>query len=165
MPQLYLIRHGIAVERDLYPTDEERPLTEKGRQKTVQVAKRLHQLGLRFDLILTSPLVRACQTGEILQAASLSSHLENSPFLAPGGEIESWIAWWEKWQRKVGGDRLAVVGHQPDLGNWAEMLVWGTAQEKLDLKKAGIIGLSLPKTGTPLGRSQMFWLTAPKWLL
>lgn len=65
--ELYLIRHGIAAERGTYPKDEERPLTEKGRAKTQKVAQRLYALGLRFDFILTSPLVRARQTAEILK--------------------------------------------------------------------------------------------------
>jgi phosphohistidine phosphatase len=44
--ELYLIRHGIAAERDAYANDEERPLTDKGRQKTGQVAKQLRERGL-----------------------------------------------------------------------------------------------------------------------
>jgi len=163
--KLFLIRHGIAAERGSYTNDAKRPLTEEGRQKTAQVAQRLHHLGLKFDLLLTSPLVRARQTAEILQDAGLSLHLEEFAALAPDGEIQDWISWLEFWRDRTQRNQLALVGHQPDLGNWAEVLVWGEAKEKLVVKKAGVIGLELPKTGTPIGQSQLFWLSSPKWLL
>jgi len=60
---------------------------------------------------------------------------------------------------------LALVGHQPDLGNWAETLVWGYAKEKLVLKKAGVIGINIPDTGSPIGKSELFLLTSPKWVI
>jgi phosphohistidine phosphatase len=56
------------------------------------------------------------------------------------------------------------VGHQPDLTDWAEQLIWGEIREKLILKKAGIIGLSVPPLASPLGQCQLFLLTSPKWL-
>jgi phosphohistidine phosphatase len=162
--KLYLIRHGIAADKGTYASDSERPLTDKGRRETEKVAKRLQQLGLRFDLILTSPLVRSRQTAEILTAAKLSERIEASDYLAPNGDIYSWLRWLEG-RTDNSGRCLALVGHQPNLSHWAEILVWGDAKEALVLKKAGVIGLSLPETGTPVGKSQMFLLTAPKWLL
>lgn len=162
--KLYFIRHGIAVDRQEGDRDEDRPLTEEGHRKTKQVAKRLHQMDIAFDLILTSPLVRARQTAEILKTAGLSSQIEESVFLAPNGDISSWLSWLETWLQ-AGGTSLALVGHQPDLANWAEIFVWGEAREALVLKKAGIIGLMLPDTGLPVGQSLLFWLTAPKFLL
>lgn len=162
--ELYIIRHGIAADHGTYSNDDDRPLTSEGRQKTEKVAKRLDQLGLRFDLIQTSPLVRALQTAKILQSVGLSSQLLETPHLAPGGNIQAWISELEEW-RSSKNTRLALVGHQPSLTNWAEILIWGEAQEKLVLKKAGVIGLTLPKTGSPIGNSQMFWLSPPKFLL
>lgn len=164
--ELYLLRHGIAADRENYTNDEERPLTNKGRQKTNMVAKRLYDLGLRFDAILTSPLVRARQTAELLQAVGLSSQVEESPYLAPSADIHLSLSWLDKWRSQVSnGKGLALVGHQPDLGRWAEILVWGEDKEKLTLKKAGIIGLTIPETGSLVGQGQLFWLTAPKFLL
>ena len=161
--ELYLIRHGIAVERTNDVEDEKRSLTQVGHQKTRQVAKRLQELSLQFDLILTSPLVRSRQTAEILRTSGLSSEVEESTYLAPGGDINAWLKSLE--QRHQLPETLALVGHQPDLGQWAEILIWGEARDKLLLKKAGIIGLTLPKTGSLVGRSQLFWLTPPKFLL
>lgn len=164
--ELYLIRHGIAVEQNADTNDQERPLTDAGRKKNHKVAKQLRKNGLKFNLILTSPLVRAKETAVILQKVGLSSQIEELTSLAPDGNIQDWVSWLQKWQQNPPQDRcLAIVGHQPNLGNWAETLVWGKAQEKLILKKAGVIGLNLPETETPIGRSQLFLLTSPKWLL
>ena len=164
--ELYLIRHGIAAEPEDYATDEERPLTAKGRKKTSKVAKKLFKQRLHFNLILTSPLVRAKETAVILQDNGLSSHVVELTCLAPDGDIRDWISWLEEWRQNAAKERgLALVGHQPNLGNWAQTLVWGNAQEKLLLKKAGVIGLNIPDNGTPIGQSQLFLLTSPKWLL
>jgi len=164
--ELYLIRHGIAVDRGSNISDEERTLTAQGRQKTQQVAHRLEHLGLRFDLILTSPLVRSRQTAEILQNQGLSRQLEEASTLAPGGDIQDWLGWLGQWQQTTPVSWvLALVGHQPNLAQWAEILVWGEARDAIDLKKAGIIGLKLPKTKSPVGHSRLFWLTQPKFLL
>jgi len=160
--ELYLIRHGIATERDDELKDEERTLTTKGRQKTQKVAKRLRQLELRFALILTSPLMRSRQTAEILRANGLSSQIEESASLAPDGSIETWLSWLNQWQSSSGSSALALVGHQPNLGQWAEMLIWGQVRNSIVLKKAGVVGLMLPENDSPLGQSQLFWLTPPK---
>ncbi len=161
---LYLIRHGLAGEHGSYANDNERPLTEEGKQKTRQVARRLVALSLEFDLILTSPLVRAKQTAEILMDSGLGKRLEEFSPLAPEGSIEDWLKWLSSWKSGKTGC-LALVGHEPGLSTWAETLIWGEARGAIELKKAGIIGLLLPTTGSPVGHSQLFWLTPPRFLL
>ncbi len=162
--ELYLIRHGLAVERGTYVNDDERPLTQDGIRKTRRVAKRLFELNIRFSLILTSPLPRARQTADILQTYRLSAQIEESPTLAPGGDLAIWLSWLQNW-RQAGGDCLALVGHEPDLGEWAETLIWGSARQNLIVKKAGVIGLLLPEVESPVGRSQLFWLAPPRLML
>lgn len=163
--EIYLIRHGIAQERRDDIKDEERKLTKEGQHKTEKVALRLMELGLKFDLILTSPLVRAQQTAEILIKAGLSKNIEESAHLAPGGDISKWINEWLSHKNYSSETKIALVGHEPDLGNWAEILVWGESKGNLVLKKAGMIGIKAPEKGDALGCSQMFWLTPPKYLL
>ncbi|BAY17646.1 phosphohistidine phosphatase SixA [Nostoc sp. HK-01] len=163
--ELYLIRHGIAQEREVGIKDEERELTKEGRQKTEKVAQRLLHLNFKFDLIVTSPLTRARQTAEILIATGLSSHLEESTHLAPGGHLSSWLSYWLEPKNYAPNTQLALVGHEPDLSSWAEILLWGEIKGCLVLKKAGMIGVKLPEADSVVGRSQMFWLTPPKYLL
>ena len=163
--ELYLIRHGIAAERGIYVNDAERPLTDKGRQKTQKIAQSLYDIGLRLDLILTSPLIRASQTAEILHNVGLTQQVEVSSHLAPEGKIQDWLDWLSQWRNGSSEKYLALVGHQPNLGYWAELLVWGQITGQMIVKKAGVIGINLPNTETPIGNSTLFLLTSPKYLL
>jgi phosphohistidine phosphatase len=162
--ELYLIRHGIAAERGTYANDDERPLTAQGRKRMCQVAKRLRGLGLTLDPILSSPLTRAQQTAEVLLDAGFGPTLEIVDFLAPEGSMDDWLNWLAN-QQQVPGSNLALVGHEPDLGSWAEQLVWGSTRGSLNLKKGGVIGLRLPDGGSPIGNSSLFWLAPPRFLL
>src|SRR5437870_5294631 len=83
---LFLLRHGLAVERTLpgFKLDSDRPLTPAGRRKIGRLATLLSRLDLRFDLILTSPYVRARQTAEIVaEALHLHKSLALSTSLTP----------------------------------------------------------------------------------
>lgn len=162
--ELYIIRHGLAGDHGSYANDEQRPLTDEGQQKTRQVAKRLQALGLKFDWILTSPLVRARQTAEILRDVGLGADLEESGLLAPEGRLQDWLSWYKQWQESD-GKCLALVGHEPNLSAWAEQLIWGDVRHHLVLKKAGVVGINLPDRGSPLGMGELFWLTPPRLLL
>ena len=163
--EVYLIRHGIAVERSPNLQDELRPLTQIGREKTGKVARKLGNLGVKFDLILTSPLVRAKETAEILRDAGLSREIVEFSALAPNGDLKDWLNWCLESRYNKTINYLAMVGHQPDLGYWAEKLLWGKSQEKLVIKKAGVVGLKLADEQTPIGNSELFLLTSPKWFV
>ena len=163
--EIYLIRHGIAAERGTYTNDRERPLVAKGINKTQKVAEKLQSIGIEFDLILSSPLVRAFQTAEILLKAGLSSTLDTFTPLEPGGNIKDWLQWLQEMRSQNSLNQLALVGHQPDLGNWAEMLVWGSIRNQVIVKKAGIVGLRLPDSKEIVGHSELFLLTSPKWFI
>lgn len=163
--ELYLIRHGIAQEHSLKLPDGDRQLTSKGKDKTQLIAQRLQAIGVEFDLILTSPLVRAQQTAQILMNRGLSPHLETFFPLAPGQEIGVALMQLAEEYRHRSHRCLALVGHQPDLGNWAEYLLFSSAQGKLVVKKAGIIGLNLPNLDCAPGQGELFLLTPPRWLI
>ena len=168
MPSLYLIRHGLAEDRENYDDDSQRPLTDEGRKKTKQVAKRLHDLGLRFDLLQTSPLVRAQQTSEIF--ASIFSDCPVQPIseLSPEGSFEDWqkrLTAWLAQHPQPARASLGIIGHEPDLTTWAEMLIWGESKGSLVLKKAGIIGLVLPEAQPWTAKSILFLSIPPKLLI
>ena len=87
--ELYLIRHGLAEERGpAWPDDTKRPLTEQGFSRLRRTGRALVRLGLTPDVVLTSPLVRARQTAEIV-AGAFSPHppIVNVDALAPGGAL------------------------------------------------------------------------------
>ena len=176
--ELYFIRHGIAIEpREDYP-DFDRPLTDLGRAKTLAVAEALRILGLQFDRLLTSPLRRALQTATLLEQARLAQTVEVWTELAPGGSVQALTSAFNQWNVYPTNSsltarvyRVALVGHEPDLSQWVEALIWGevlpenATDQRLILKKAGIIGLRLPDRPPCLGNSQLFWLTPPRFLI
>lgn len=155
-----MIRHGIAVDRQDEADDAQRPLTPKGIKKTRQVAERLQQVGIQLDLLLTSPLVRAQQTADILYQTGITPQVQVSNYLMPAGDLTEWLDWLQTW-RSPEQAALGLVGHQPDLTQWTEQLIWGMPRDGLVLPKAGIIGVNLPEHGSPVGHSELFWLTRP----
>ncbi|MEN9220248.1 MAG: phosphohistidine phosphatase SixA [Thermostichales cyanobacterium BF4_bins_65] len=139
MKWLYLIRHGIAEDPRPGQEDGARALTAKGVEKTGEIAKRLGQWGWRWDVILTSPLLRAQQTAEILWRAGLAPQVEVFADLAPGGSLEELWRWWQGYGEY---EQVAVVGHQPDLALWLAQILGGQPQSYL-LKKAGVAWVEL----------------------
>jgi phosphohistidine phosphatase len=168
---LYLIRHGIAVDLDAIApdsplTDDLRPLTKEGRNKLKQVAERLQISGLKLDLIITSPLIRAKQTTDLLIDRQLGSQVEVSPHLAPTGNLPGWLTEWNRRSREnLDISKLALVGHEPNLSHWAELLVFGRIYNQLVLKKGGIIGLKFPNGKIEIGTAQLHCLIPPKYLV
>lgn len=161
---VYFIRHGIAAERGTYLDDDQRPLIEKGIHKTEKIAQRLLNLGLRFDILLTSPLVRAVQTAEVLCQAGLTQDYQIFQPLAPNGSIQDWLDWLSV-RQSADLINLALIGHEPDLSQWAQLLVQGSIDNRWVLKKAGIIGVTLPVAKNAIGHSQLFWLAPPRLML
>ncbi len=161
--EMYLVRHGLAGQFGDYEDDSMRPLTDDGVKKTHKVAKRLGELGLGFDRILTSPYQRAYQTAQILQEADLSESIEILDTLQPGGDQGVTIEYLT--QLRSEDLRVAIVGHEPDLSQLAATLILGHPCDNLTLKKAGIIGLRAPIAGELIGHCELFWLTPPRLFL
>ncbi len=167
---LYLIRHGIAVEPDplavdLIADEEARSLTKLGRKKVEQVAQRLEKLELTFDTIVTSPLIRARQTADILIDNQLSPKLENDDALKPMGNIQNWLTNWNARSDRHDISTLALVGHEPNLSQWAELWIFGEVCHRLVLKKSGIIGLKFPNEQLTMGTAQLCCSIPPKYLI
>lgn len=159
--KVYFIRHGKAEERSQEWGEWERPLTAKGRLEMEGAAGRLLELGIRFDHLLSSPLTRARETAEVLVAAGLAARIETVQFLAPGGDFRELAGFLAGCSQE---DAVALVGHLPDLPNFAETLVWGRPIGGLLVKKGALIGVSLPGTPPFTGQGVLFWLTSPRLL-
>jgi phosphohistidine phosphatase len=161
--KIYLIRHGIAELRAIDKPDEDRMLTKKGIIKTQKIAQKLAHLQIKFDVILTSPYRRAKETAIILQQAKLTNKLIEHSTLEPNGNILEWISWMKE-KNYPQDTNICLVGHEPDLSEWAECLIWGQVYHKIALKKAGIIGINLNNWNNPLGEGELLLLTSPKWI-
>jgi phosphohistidine phosphatase len=155
--ELLLLRHGIAEERSSARPDVHRALTAAGRQRTAAVLERLLQLRLHCQLLHSSPLLRARQTAELAVAAGLAPSCRLAEGLAPGGD--PWpLLWWPPGVR-----RLALVGHEPDLGELAAALI-GAPPSALVLKKAGMALLQVTVV-SPRPRARLRLLLGPAQLL
>jgi phosphohistidine phosphatase len=158
---LYIIRHAIAVDQATsdYESDSERPLTDKGRKKMRQIAKGLRNLGVEFDLILSSPYVRARETAEILaDVFRMKEKLDFSDNLIPLGNPELLIG---EINEKYSVDSLALVGHEPHLSTLIGMLVAENAKADITLKKGGVCYLSADDLHHQEHRATLEWLLTP----
>jgi phosphohistidine phosphatase len=158
---LYIIRHAIAVDETAsdYESDSERPLTDKGRKKMRQIAKALRNLGVEFDLILSSPYVRACETAEILaEMFKMKKKTVFSDHLIPLGNPELLIG---EINEKYSVDSIALVGHEPYLSTLIGMLVAENAKIDITLKKGGVCYLSADDLHHDDHRATLEWLLPP----
>jgi phosphohistidine phosphatase len=160
MLELYLIRHGVAAERGKdWPDDSKRPLTPEGIARLRKAARGLHAIGVAFDQIVTSPLVRARQTADVF-AAELDEHapIATSDALAPAGSSALVI---QELTRHVRKARVALVGHEPNLGELAAQLIG--ARTPLEFRKGGVCRIDFDML-PPKGGGMLRWFLTPKML-
>ena len=156
--QLYLIRHGVAEERgEAWPDDSKRPLTDRGITRLRKSARALVRLGIEFDVVLTSPLVRTRQTAEVVAAAfDARPHVVNAESLAPGGSQAAVFAELEKHARRP---RIAIVGHEPGIGELAARLIG--ARRAIEFKKGAICRIDVDQI-PPAGPGELRWFVTPR---
>jgi len=156
--ELYVIRHAIAAPKGkTWPDDDTRPLSEKGMARFRQSMRGLTRLGVAFDVVLTSPLVRARQTGEIAAAAfDIRPPVVPVDSLAPGGSHRAVMADLEKYSRF---GRIALVGHEPGIGAFAARLAG--SPHAWPLHKGAVCRIDID--GLPMsGPGVLRWLLTPR---
>lgn len=131
---VFLIRHAIAIPRGSETPDAARPLTPKGLRQWKRAVKGLDTLGIAFDRVYHSPWLRAVETAKALRhlvhgETIVTRDLAYPPTPRLLGRIE--------------GERVALVGHQPWLGELLGVLVFGDllAGERVLLKKGSVVWL------------------------
>ena len=130
--RLYLVRHAKAEPGE---PDELRRLTPAGRAAARELGRRLAADGAAPDAVLTSPLLRARETAEeIARAAGVDA--EPDDLLAPGATAEDVLA-----AIAGRGERVVVVGHQPDCGRVVAELSGGAAPP---FPPAGVVEIDVP---------------------
>ncbi len=144
--RLSLLRHGIAVARGTpgYAHDGERPLTKEGEKEMRRIARGMQSIDLSYDLVLSSPFVRARRTAEIVaetfgieEKLALTSHLET------GGDPRRLVK--EITSRSKGLDSVLLVGHEPYLSGLISVLLGGDERIAVVLKKSGLCQLQIEK--------------------
>ena len=158
--EIYILRHGIAVDRGTpgYKKDGDRPLTEDGIDKIHQVVEAMLAMELKFDLILSSPYVRAAETAKIV-AGELDEEVTFTEFLLPDGNPLELI-------REINDNKpqsVLLVGHEPDLSRLMSLLISGESEAAIELKKGGLSKLTAEKL--MFGQcATLHWLLTPKQL-
>jgi phosphohistidine phosphatase len=159
---LYILRHGIATEPNAQglAKDADRPLTPEGKRKLWQIAEAMAALELGFDLVLSSPYVRARQTAEIIvEALKARKRLEFSDSLTPGGSTKKLVDLLNHLQPPP--ESVLLVGHEPYLSGLISLLVSGDASLAVVMKKGGLCKLST--ASLKHGRcAALEWLLTPK---
>jgi phosphohistidine phosphatase len=142
--RVYIMRHGPAEDAALSGRDADRALTPNGRTRVQRVAQELVRRSETPRLILSSPLVRALQTAEIVAAfAEPEQGVTIHPALCPGGDSSRLV----QDLLKQGARRVMLVGHEPDLSGLAATLVPGLGLGSLE--KAMVVGVRLSEGAAP----------------
>lgn len=150
---LYLLRHAHAGNAAAWTGDDaERPLSAKGRQQAERLARFLTQIGLKLDVVVTSPKVRARQTAEPVAAALGVDHVADERL---AGHLDETLL--EAVIEDAGGERVMLVGHDPDFSELAASL---SGARDLPLKKGALARFELSRPLEP-GAAVLRWLIPP----
>src|SRR5512133_267568 len=156
---LLVIRHAIAEDREAFARtgrdDGLRPLTAKGRRRFEASARGLRTLVETIDVLATSTLARAIQTGELLAGEYELRRPSQLPELAPEADPASLSPWLRKHRAR---STVAIVGHEPHLSQLVEYLLTGSpGRGFVSLAKGGACRLALGE-GAQAGRAGLRWL-------
>lgn len=158
---LYIVRHAIAGERDpsRWPDDGQRPLTPEGRRRFQEAARGLARIVPTVETHLSSPLVRAWQTAEILSADAGWPAPVACDALAGESVVEATIDLLPRHEERAS---VALVGHEPGVSEILSYLLTGSAhQAAVEFKKGAVACLTLPRGPVP-GSAVLLWLLPPK---
>ena len=137
-----MLRHGDAVPRGTpgYPNDD-RPLTEEGIKKLTESAKGIARIVESFDIIISSPLIRALDTAKITaETVGYEKEIPTTEYLIPGNPMRSLFNFLKEYNNK---EKLLLVGHEPQLGYLASYLL-GIEEHVIEFKKGGMCRIDIP---------------------
>jgi phosphohistidine phosphatase len=158
---LLIVRHAIAYDRDRarWHDDAARPLSPAGIRRARKAAAGLKELTPRPVRFLSSPLVRARQTATILTEVAGWPEAEEIPELSPGEPALAVLTLLARERCKV----VAVVGHQPGLGQLLAACLLGGGTLPIEMKKNAVACVAF--AGKPrAGHAALKWLATPRML-
>ncbi len=156
--EIYLLRHGIAEKRSLSgKPDKDRALTAKGIKKLRMIGSWMKMQGLKLDLLLSSPLRRACQTVEVLREYYPRVPVRISPAFLPEENPQKAASFLRSLEKNK--DRVLAAGHEPHLGKLAAYLLTGQASSEIEFKKAALCKMTY--RGRANETARLHWLVTP----
>jgi phosphohistidine phosphatase len=161
---LLIVRHGVAEDKDEFAktgkSDDERPLTAKGKKKMKRAARGLVTIVPEIKSLATSPLVRAHETASIIAS---EYEMDIGPVvdeLRPDASPDKFAKWLESLEDQ---SPVCVVGHEPQLSELATWLTSGGTTSVLELAKGGACLLSFD-SAPKRGGATLCWLLTSKQL-
>jgi phosphohistidine phosphatase len=158
--KLLLIRHAIAEEREDFAKtgkdDRLRPLTDEGRKRMKQVARGLQGIAPEIDLLATSPLTRAAQTGAIVDSVYGGLKEVEIEELSPESTPNDFL----RWLRKQKAECIAAVGHEPSISLILSWLLTGSERRIFAFRKGGACLLDFPDE-VGAGTATLVWALTP----
>lgn len=156
--EIYILRHAIAEDAADGQSDADRRLTPAGQAKLRRVMARAGESGVRPDVILTSPYVRAVQTAEIAKAElGFEEDLIQTETLVP---FSNPFEVWDEVREYASAKQILLAGHNPLLSSFICLLI-GAAGHAIDLKKSAMARVDVRSPG-PQPRGTLVWLLTPR---
>ena len=161
---LYLIRHAIAEDREVFKKtglpDDQRPLTEHGRNKMHKISKKLFLLEPDIKVFFQSPLTRSKQTVDVLKEYYPKAMVKTLKSLSPGEAAENLL----KDLKQQPPQEMALIGHENHISQCLSYLLTGHSEPNFfAFKKGGIACLDYKKI--QVGDFTLKWMVAPKMFL
>jgi phosphohistidine phosphatase len=153
--ELYLLRHGDAEPRGTLTSDAERALTAKGKRDVEAVAAQAKIGNVRPDVVLTSPLRRAKETGVIAQKVLGVKRMLETKALLPDISPE---ALWKELSTIAEAEHILLCGHEPSFSRLTQFLL--RARVAVDFKKGAMLRITTPRAGEPQG--ELRWMITPR---
>lgn len=163
--EIYLMRHGIAADRDPGGSsdDAKRPLTLEGKLKLRGIAKGLKRLGAEWDWVLTSPLKRAIETADVVtEELGTDAPRDLCEALIPGdGSAQKIFSFLAQHSER---SRVLLVGHEPSLSELASELLGAKHDARLAFKKGGCCLIAYDELPSAKAPGLLEWWLTPRLL-
>jgi len=159
---LFVLRHGKAGQSTGDPDDSTRPLTPGGREEIRDIARWMRRERFRFDIIASSPLIRASETaGIVARALDRKDRLDMWEELAPGGDMDT-VCYRAAQSRD--SSAILIVGHEPALSELIGRIISQGETTSIVISKGGLAKIrNFTFDSKPSGKLQ--WLLTPKLIL
>jgi len=139
--EIILIRHAKAESRDpnSWPDDDQRPLTAEGRAEQRAATRSMKKMGIKFDFLVSSPLLRARETADIVaKGYRWPEPPQIAEELGHGYSVGAIVKFLAKFPP---GAAVALVGHEPDLSDLTAGLTTKDGRLNIAVKKSGVVGI------------------------
>ena len=160
--RIYVVRHGAAIDREdpKCPKEAERYLTREGIDKTKEVGRGLARLGMKADLLMSSPYVRALQTAEIFadELGYGKQKIRQTNLLLPSADA---ALLFRELAKEKDSSEIFLFGHGPQVDDMIALAL-GARRDCTALKKSAVAVIELKRVSPPNG--QLLWMAPPKLL-